>query len=86
MSEEISLCPDERERPSSILNDKICEKVNFPYLFPNGKFGYSVNRDIKPSCVDYLNQHFFELYTVACIRPSLYILCFVSFPASKPQW
>ena len=32
-----------------------CEEVAFPVLFPNGRFGYAYNRDIKLSTVKYFN-------------------------------
>ena len=40
----------------SVLNDDHCEKLAFPYLFPTGRFGYKVKREIPLSPVKYLNQ------------------------------
>ena len=33
-----------------------CEELAFPFLFPNGKFKYKVEREIKLSPVKYFNQ------------------------------
>ena len=37
------------------MADKQCEELAFPILFPKGKYGYSVNREIKLSPVKYFN-------------------------------
>ena len=39
-----------------MLSDKFCEELSFPFLFPNGKFGYSIDRDVKLSSVKYFDQ------------------------------
>ena len=39
-----------------MLNDEFCKELAFPYLFPRGKFGYKVERDIKLSPSKYFNQ------------------------------
>ena len=54
--EEVSIAPGEGKQPSSILSDKFCEEVAFLYLFPNGKFGFNVNQDVKLSFVKFFNQ------------------------------
>ena len=46
-SEGLSIAPGEGEQHRSILNDSFCEELAFPYLFPNGKFGYKIERGIK---------------------------------------
>ncbi|XP_057316777.1 uncharacterized protein LOC130657796 [Hydractinia symbiolongicarpus] len=38
------------------MNDQFCEELAHPYLFPTGKFGYKVERDIKLSPTKYFNQ------------------------------
>lgn len=40
----------------SILLDKQCEELAFPYLFPHGHFGYNVERDVRLSASKYFNQ------------------------------
>ena len=35
------------------MTDKQCEELVFPVLFPNGKFGYTAERDVKLSPVKY---------------------------------
>jgi len=37
--EQISIAPGEHQTQNSILTDKYCEELAFPYLFPPGKFG-----------------------------------------------
>ena len=55
-SEGLSIAPGEGEQHRSILNDSFCEELAFPYLFPNGKFGYKIEREIKLSPAKYFNQ------------------------------
>ena len=38
-----------------------CEELAFPYLFPNGKFKYKVEREIKLSPVKYFNQRLLNI-------------------------
>ena len=54
--EEISIAPGEGKQPTSVLNDIFCEGLSFPYLFPNGHFGYKVERQVNLSPVKYFNQ------------------------------
>ena len=44
------------KKPNSLLTDENCEALAFPYLFPTGKYGYTVKRDIKLIPVKYFNQ------------------------------
>ena len=37
------------------MTDKQYEELAFPVLFPNGKFGYTAERDVKLSPVKYFN-------------------------------
>ena len=46
-SEEIVTAPGEGKNPNSLVADNNCELLAFPYLFPSGKFGYDIKRDIK---------------------------------------
>ena len=45
----INFTPGERKKSKSILNDQFCEELGFSCLFPTGKFGYRVQRDVKLS-------------------------------------
>ena len=54
--EDLVLAPGEGIQPLSILMDEKCEELAHPFLFPTGKFGYRVERDIKLSPVKYFNQ------------------------------
>ena len=55
-SKDVNIAPGEGNQPTSMLNDEFCEDLDFPYLFPRGKFGYKVERDIKLSPSKYFNQ------------------------------
>ena len=55
-TEEVNIAPGEGKQPTSMLNDKFCEELAFPYLFPRDKFGYKFQRDIKLSPSKYFNQ------------------------------
>ena len=50
------IAPGERRSPNSLLTDESCELLAFPYLFPTGKFGCNVQRDIKLSPVTYSSK------------------------------
>lgn len=52
----LNLAPGEGRNPISILNDKYCEELAHPHLFPTGKFGYKVPREIALSPSNYFNQ------------------------------
>ena len=38
------------------MSDKHCEEMAFPTLFPTGKFGYQVERDVPLSPAKYFNS------------------------------
>ena len=46
-SEEIVTAPGEGKNPNSLVPKNNCELLAFPYLFPSGKFGCDIKRDIK---------------------------------------
>ena len=50
-----NIAPGENKHPVSLMTDKHCEELAFPVLFPNGKFGYTAERDVKLSPVKYFN-------------------------------
>ena len=39
MEEGIVVAPGEGKKPVSILNDKFCEELGHPHLFPTGQYG-----------------------------------------------
>ena len=55
-NENLIVAPGQGKSPISVFNDKFGEELAFPYLFPDGKFGYKVERDIPISPVKYFNQ------------------------------
>ena len=52
----ITVAQGEGLKSISILKDKHCEELAHPYLFPSGKFGYNIDREIYLSPVRYFNQ------------------------------
>ena len=55
-----------------MLTDKYCEELAHPYLFPAGKFGYQVQREIRLTPVKYFNQRLLN-YTQKFSSDSDYI-------------
>lgn len=55
-NEVYSIAPGENKHPVSLMTDEHCEELAFPVLFPEGKFGYTVDREIKLSPVKYFNS------------------------------
>ena len=45
--EEIHIAPGEGKQLKLILNDGFCKELSFPYLFPKGKFGLKILREVK---------------------------------------
>ena len=70
--EQISIAPGENQMPSSILTDEHCEELAFPHLFPTGKFGFKVDRDVPLSAARYFNQRLLN-YTQLFASDSDYI-------------
>ena len=54
-NEVYAIAPGESKHPVSFMAEKQCKELAFPVLFPKGKYGYSVNREIKLSPVKYFN-------------------------------
>ena len=42
--------------PESLTNDKFCEELSHPNLFPTGKFGFQTNRNVQLSVSKYFNR------------------------------
>lgn len=58
----------------SILSDEFCEGLAHPYLFPSGKFGYKVDRQVKLSPSKYFNQRLLNYQQRFASEPD-YIFC-----------
>ena len=54
--EDITIAPGEGIKPLSILTDKHCEELAHPHLYPTGKFGYQVDREVPLSPIKCFNQ------------------------------
>ena len=54
-NEVYNIAPGENKHPVSLMTDKQCEELAFPVLFPKGRFGYTVEREVKLSPVKYFN-------------------------------
>ena len=79
-SEEISIAPGEGEQPTSMLSGDYCKELAFPYLFPEGKFGYKSIKELKLSPVKYFNQRLLN-YTQIFASDSDYI--FYALPVTQ---
>ena len=65
----IILAPGQNETPLSILSDDHCEELAFPHLFPGGKFGYRVEREVPLSPVKYFNQRHLNFKQILAADP-----------------
>lgn len=54
-NEVYNIAPGENKQAVSFMTDKLSEELAFPVLFPKGRFGYTVERDVKLSPVRYFN-------------------------------
>ena len=54
-AEVYNVAPGENKNPVSLMNDKLCEELVFPALFPKGRFGYTAERHIIITPVKYFN-------------------------------
>jgi DNA replication protein DnaC len=50
-----NIAPGENKHPVSLMTDKLCEELAFPVLFPKGRFGYTLEREVKLTPVKYFN-------------------------------
>ena len=71
-SSTLEIAPGENKTPLSFFHDDFCEEQSFPYLLPNGKFGYKVERAVPLSAVKYFNQRLLN-YTQRFSSSSDYI-------------
>ena len=55
-NENVILALGQGKIPVSLLSDEVCEELAFSYLFPNGKFGYKVERDVSITPGQCFNQ------------------------------
>ena len=56
LEQEIIIAPGEGKQPISVLNEKFCEEPAHPHLFPSGRYGYQIEREIPLSPSKYFNQ------------------------------
>ena len=54
-NEVFSIAPGEGKHPIHFMQDKHCEELAFPVLFPKGQFGYQVEREVRLSPTKYFN-------------------------------
>ena len=54
-NEVYSIAPGEGNHPVHFMQDKHCEELAFPVLFPKGQFGYQVEREVRLSPTKYFN-------------------------------
>ena len=53
---EIAIAPGEEKQTISVLNEKFYEELAHPHLFPSGRYGYRIEREILLSPSRYFNQ------------------------------
>ena len=56
LEQKIIIAPGEGNQPISVLNEKFCEESAHPHLFPPGRYGYQIEREIPLSPSKYFNQ------------------------------
>ena len=56
LEQEITVAPGEGKQPILVLNDKFCEELAHPHLFPSGRYGYQIEREIQLSPSKHFNQ------------------------------
>ena len=56
LEQKIIIAPGEGKQPISVLNEKFCEESAHPHLFPPGRYGYQIEREIPLSPSKYFNQ------------------------------
>ena len=56
LEQEITIAPGEGKQPISVLNEKFCEELAHPHLFPSGRYGYQIEREIPLSPSIYFNR------------------------------
>ena len=82
--EDITIAPGEGVQPKSILMDDYCEELAHPNLFPTGKFGFKVDRDVKLSPVKYFNQRLLNYKQTFASDADYIILCVICYTAVEP--
>ena len=76
--ENVIIAPGQVKTPISLLHDSTCEKLAFPYIFPERKLGYSVLWGIPVSTVWYLNKRLLNFHqTFASDSVSIFFARFV---------
>ena len=50
------VAPSEGKKPVSILDDKFCEELGHPHLFPTGQYGSKVEKENPLTPSKYFNQ------------------------------
>ena len=56
LEQEITIALGEGKQPILVLNDKFCEELAHPHLFPSGRYGYQIEREIPLSPSKYFNR------------------------------
>ena len=56
MEESVPIAPGKGKQPIYLLNDRFCEELSHPHLFPTGQFVYNVKRNINVSARKYFHQ------------------------------
>ena len=58
-----SVAPGENKHSVSLMMDKQCEELTFPFLFSKGRYGYTTERKIKLAPTKYFNARLLHQYS-----------------------
>ena len=56
LEQELTIAYGEGKQPISVRNDKFCEELAHRHVFPSGRYGYQIEREIPLSPSKYFNH------------------------------
>lgn len=79
-NEIFNIAPGQSRHPVSMMNDKHCEELVFPILFPKGRFGHKEERTVKlsPTKYRYFNARLLHYSGRFAMNPEYLFFCTIS--------
>lgn len=77
-NEIFNIAPGQSRHPVSMMNDKHCEELVFPILFPKGRFGHKEERTVKLSPTKYFNARLLHYSGRFAMNPEYLFFCTIS--------
>ena len=74
-NEVYSIAPGEGRHPVHFMQDKHCEELAFPVLFPKGQFGYQVEREVRLLPTKYFNARLLNYTGRFAGNPEYFFFC-----------